>query len=529
MQKYWRPVPHPSHQPRPATAYPRALEKRVPTRCQRPALDVEGLITYVTHLTVSDPNLPCDHVIDPSLNLEAHNGLEPHHPYLRSPAGDQPLTQDANAFQPRGRPWPRMSVVVCCHRGSQTIRDTLEGLTRIHYPAYEVIVIDDGSIDTIDTIVHPYGYRLVNTAHRGLSNARNTGMQAAQGEIVAYIDDDVYPDPHWLRYLAETFIRTNHAGVGGPHLAPANGDWIADCIAQAPGQPVHVLLADRGAEHIPGCNMAFRKSTLQSIGGFDPRYGTAGDDIDACWRLKQRGWTLGFHPHAVVWRHRHHPVRTYWHQQKSHGHAEALLEEKWPLKYRELGHLAWTGQLDGQGITRAMTVRHGHLHSLCHPAPDVLYILPLMPVWYLLVGTLAVLAVLGLLWSPLLYSIPLLLLAIGLPLGQAAWRSSAAVIASASSSWCTRIKCQLLTTSLYLLQPIARWAGRLSHRFLQWRGHQQLSLLRPRTISLWRDRWQDETEILPFSRHGPLRCGAHNAPGRPSPSLGSRNTRWALR
>src|SRR5205823_11280236 len=129
---------------------------------------------------------------------------------------------------------------------------------------------------------------------RGLANARKPGLKAATGEIGAYIDDGPHPRPHWLTYLAAKFLSTSHAAVGGPNLAPPGDGPIAECIARAPGGPVHVLLSDCEAEHIPGCNMAFRKACLEAIGGFDAQFRTAGDDVDACWRLQERGSTLGF-------------------------------------------------------------------------------------------------------------------------------------------------------------------------------------------------------------------------------------------
>ena len=60
--------------------------------------------------------------------------------------------------------------------------------------------------------------RVVSTENRGLSSARNTGLGAADGEIVAYLDSDAYPDPQWLRYLAHAFTTTDHVAVGGPNL-----------------------------------------------------------------------------------------------------------------------------------------------------------------------------------------------------------------------------------------------------------------------------------------------------------------------
>ncbi|NIP81943.1 MAG: glycosyltransferase, partial [Gemmatimonadetes bacterium] len=83
--------------------------------------------------------------------------------------------------------------------------------------------------------------------------------------------------------------------------APVDAGPMARCVADSPGGPNHVLLSDAVAEHIPGCNMAFRTAALREVGGFDPRFRIAGDDVDICWRLQQRGWTLGFHPAAMVW------------------------------------------------------------------------------------------------------------------------------------------------------------------------------------------------------------------------------------
>ncbi len=75
--------------------------------------------------------------------------------------------------------WPRMSVVVCTYNGSRTIRDCCEGLRRLAYPDYEVIVVDDGSTDAVGTIAAEYDVRLIQTPNRGLASARNTGLAAA--------------------------------------------------------------------------------------------------------------------------------------------------------------------------------------------------------------------------------------------------------------------------------------------------------------------------------------------------------------
>ena len=161
--------------------------------------------------------------------------------------------------------WPKVSVIVCTFNGSRTLSECLESLLRLEYPNYEVIIVNDGSTDATAKIAHSYGFRVITTENQGLASARNTGLRAATGEIVAYIDDDAYPDPHWLHYLDNTFLNTNHVVIGGPNIAPPSDGPIAECVAHSPGNPVHILLSDTEAEHIPGCNMAFWKSALEAI------------------------------------------------------------------------------------------------------------------------------------------------------------------------------------------------------------------------------------------------------------------------
>jgi GT2 family glycosyltransferase len=404
--------------------------------------------------------------------------------------------------------WPAISVVVCSYNGAATIRDTLEGLAGLDYPDYEVIVVNDGSTDDTPRIADEYDVKLISTENRGLSNARNNGWQEATCEIVAYIDDDAYPDPHWLQYLAHTFMTTEYVGVGGPNIAPPGDGPIADCIANAPGGPVHVLLTDTVAEHIPGCNMAFRREALKSIDGFDPRYRAAGDDVDVCWRLQEQGGKIGFHAAAMDWHHRRNSLRMYWRQQQGYGKAEALLEEKWPEKYNALGHFPWSGRLYGKGLTEALPGGHWRIYqgqwgsalfqSLYAPATGFLTALPLMPEWYFVIGLLAALSLLGLAWPPLLWAVPLLILAVVAPVAQAIISAAKAEFPTPRPDRSERLKLRALTATLHLLQPFARLKGRLQHGLTPWRKRGQGDTLRWRAYatSVWREEWQEPAAML---------------------------------
>jgi GT2 family glycosyltransferase len=415
------------------------------------------------------------------------------------------------AFDEAGFPpdflWPRISVVVCSYNGARTIRDCLKALCKVEYPDFEVIVVDDGSTDATSAIAREYEVRLIQTENRGLSNARNMGLAAAAGEIVAYIDDDAYPDPHWLKYLAATFVNTEHVGVGGPNLPPAGDGRIADCVANAPGGPVHVLLTDERAEHIPGCNMAFRKVALQAIGGFDQQFRTAGDDVDVCWRLQQCGWTLGFSPAAMVWHHRRNSVWAYWRQQQGYGRAEAMLERKWPEKYNHIGHLTWSGRVYGKGLTyvlgQGQRIYHGvwgsaPFQSLYQPAPGIFPSLPLMPEWYLVISVLVVLSGLGTFWSPLLWAVPLLVFGVGVSMVQASLGAARASFTSACGASPDRLKLYALTAWLHMLQPAARLWGRLRYGLTPWRrrGVPSFAVPQRRAATLWSESWQAPDQRL---------------------------------
>src|SRR5262249_4968498 len=202
------------------------------------------------------------------------------------------------------RETPRVSVVVCTYNGGRTLDQCLRSLLALDYPDYEVIVVDDGSTDNTRAVLARFpGVRAVHQANRGLSFARNVGLYQATGSVVAYTDSDCYADADWLALLVAQLQRSGAAAVGGPNLSPEDGG-LAACVAAGPGQPTHVLESDQVAEHIPGCNMAFRRAALEAINGFDYQFRKAGDDVDVCWRLQQAGCWITFAPGAFVWHHR---------------------------------------------------------------------------------------------------------------------------------------------------------------------------------------------------------------------------------
>ena len=429
--------------------------------------------------------------------------------------------------------WPKISVVCCSYNGSGTIRDTLDALAKLDYPNFEVIVVDDGSTDETPRIAAQYPVRLISTENHGLSSARNTGGHAATGEIIAYIDDDAYPDPHWLHFLGHSFREGGWGAVGGPNILPPGANGTSECVSHAPGGPVHVLLTDEDAEHVPGCNLAVRKDCFDAIGGFDTRFRVAGDDVDFCWRLLDQGWRIGFHPGAVVFHHCRSSVRRYWRQQRGYGKAEALLERKWPEKYNPAGHLSWKGRLYGNAFFQNFgwavpRIYHGTwgsapFQALYHPNPGPILSVAMMPEWHLLIGALLVLSLLGVLWSPLLLALPILVLAAGIPMSQAVALATKASLGRKRRGAFGDAKFVAKTAWLHLIQPVARLIGRFGEGLTPWRkqGLRGWTLPRSQSISVWSETWRQPEEWV-------SRLQDRLRGGGARPIVGGPTDRWDL-
>jgi len=257
------------------------------------------------------------------------------------------------ALPPALKVAPKASVIVPAYNSATTLGACLESLKTLHYPDYETIVIDDGSTDATVQIVEASQTRLIRGEHRGLGAARNAGIEAASGEIVAFIDADARADADWLYHLVEAITRRGAAAAGGPNFAPDDGDAA---LAIAPGIPREVRGEGDQLTQLCGCNMAITKAALREVGGFDPSFLAAGDDVDLSWRLAdlpaERRAPLISAPGAVVIHQRRATFGDYLRQQRGYGAGEGLLYKKYPLRTVERigmygGAGSWLSALSG--------------------------------------------------------------------------------------------------------------------------------------------------------------------------------------
>jgi len=355
---------------------------------------------------------------------------------------------------------PKVSVVVACYNGARTLKSCLDSLSRLNYPDYEVILVDDGSLDASGQIASLYtNVRYFRQTNQGLSSARNAGIAAATGEIVAFTDADCRADEDWLHYLVGDLVSSNFTGIGGHNLLPPEDSSVAAAVVASPGGPAHVMLTDRIAEHIPGCNMAFYKWALDEIGGFDSIFHKAGDDVDVCWRLQQCDYQLGFSPSGFVWHFRRSTVRDYLRQQQGYGEAEALLVRKHPEYFNAIGGSLWRGRIYSSAnlglLVRGSIIYHGTFGTgfyqalyAAHPSSGIMLCTSLE--YYVLV-TLP----LFILSAPFRFLLPLAITSLLVSIGVCI---AAAMQATLPANKC-RPWSRPLVAFLFFIQPIVRgWA-----------------------------------------------------------------------
>ena len=231
---------------------------------------------------------------------------------------------DSNGAGGAGR-LPLISVVVCTRDRPDELEQCLAALAAQRYPLYEISVVDNAPHDDATRrVVERWAARYVLEPRPGLDWARNRGLAEAQAPIVAFTDDDARPDPGWLEALAAGFAVPDVHAVTGP-VVPAELETRAQALFEdyygGMGSGFGLKLHSRRGRPLTyqpnvygtGCNMAFRRETLERLGGFDTALdvGTAtggGGDLDVLQRVIEGDGAIAYRPDALV-RHVHRRTR----------------------------------------------------------------------------------------------------------------------------------------------------------------------------------------------------------------------------
>lgn len=196
-----------------------------------------------------------------------------------------------------------VSAVVCAYTDArrELLNSSIEAILAQLRADDQLVVVIDYNDELLNRVSKQYGSRakvVPNTNERGICGARNSGIETSDRSVVAFVDDDAQVQPGWLERLVENYRDPAVAGVGGnaqpvwpterPSWFPTEFDWVVGCSHR--GLPVHPT----PVRNLLGCNMSFRRSALEDVGGFNSKIGQVGtnlvrcDETELCIRLNQK-------------------------------------------------------------------------------------------------------------------------------------------------------------------------------------------------------------------------------------------------
>lgn len=206
-------------------------------------------------------------------------------------------------------PPPKVSVIIACPGPSSYLDEVLEGLAEQTLSPHEIIILPDEKYEA--TYDPKLPVRIMHTGRVRPAEKRNIGINAATGDVVAFLDDDTKPQSQWLVQACRHFSRPHVGASGGPAITPPwdplmarlGGDVYASPLVSGNCRFRYVSERVRKVDDMPSCNLLVRTSILRKIGGFNTRY-WPGEDTVLCMDVVNQGCEMIYDPFAVVFHHR---------------------------------------------------------------------------------------------------------------------------------------------------------------------------------------------------------------------------------
>jgi len=201
----------------------------------------------------------------------------------------------------------KVSIIIPVRQVGRYLLEALEYLEKIDWPDYEIIVVADRALKNFSWPK----VRLIASGQTGPAQKRDLGAKHAKGEILAFLDDDAYPNPDWLKKAVKHFEDKRVSAVGGPGVTPPNANFWEQSSGWVSASPLGAGLYTyrflpgkaQKIDDYPSMNLLVRKSDFVQIGGFDSHY-YPGEDTKLCLDLINLGKQIIYEPEALVYHHR---------------------------------------------------------------------------------------------------------------------------------------------------------------------------------------------------------------------------------
>lgn len=203
--------------------------------------------------------------------------------------------------------FPKVSIIIPVKAFNPYLEECLQKCLELDYPAFDIIVLPDGGLDHV-----PRGVTVVPTGEVGPAVKRDIGVQRAESEIIAFIDDDTYPVREWLSKAVRHFDDPSVGAVGGPAVTPASdcfmrqasGAVFSSLLGGGAARFRYIPLKMKNVDDFPSCNLLVRKSDFLAAAGFNSSF-WPGEDTEFCLRLvKDLKKRIVYDPEALIYHHR---------------------------------------------------------------------------------------------------------------------------------------------------------------------------------------------------------------------------------
>ncbi len=200
----------------------------------------------------------------------------------------------------------KFSVVIALKAGNAYLKETLAALARVEHLDFDIFVLPDAPL-ALDARV-----RVIPTGALGPAAKRDLALKYAQGDVIAFLDDDTFPERAWLKNAEKYFADARVAAIGGPAVTPATDNvwqkasgWVyASLLGGGNYAYRYIPRAQREVDDYPTCNLMVRRAVLQTLGGFDTTF-WPGEDTKLCLDITRKlGMKIVYAPDVVVYHHR---------------------------------------------------------------------------------------------------------------------------------------------------------------------------------------------------------------------------------
>ncbi len=183
-----------------------------------------------------------------------------------------------------------VSYVIGVRNMEDTVGKTIESILNQDYQNKEIIVINDGSDDNTEDVLKKYPIKFINTEKIGISNARNLGYQNSKGDFVAFTDADCELDPSWTINMLKCFNDEEVGLVGGVTHFKTDGTYCS-IYRSLEFSKRYKNIKSKEVFHAGGPGFIFRKSVIDEIGGFDPKW-VHGEDVEISFLAIKHGYKV---------------------------------------------------------------------------------------------------------------------------------------------------------------------------------------------------------------------------------------------